>query len=97
MLQALLAGAAQSGIKWARIPHTASRDNMLKWLLFAFVIGIVLVLWRSAAYAKGNLPEAGAAAPGFSLPDQDGRMRSLADFRGKWLALYFFPRADTPG
>jgi peroxiredoxin len=23
--------------------------------------------------------------------------RSLAEFRGKWLVLYFFPRADTPG
>ena len=28
-------------------------------------------------------------APNFSLPDQDGKMRTLADYAGKWLVLYF--------
>lgn len=36
-------------------------------------------------------------APAFSLQDQDGVMRSLADYAGKWLVLYFYPRDDTPG
>jgi peroxiredoxin Q/BCP len=36
-------------------------------------------------------------APHFSLPDQDGRMRSLTDFVGSWLILYFYPKDDTPG
>lgn len=36
-------------------------------------------------------------APEFKLPDQDGQDMSLADFRGKILVLYFFPRANTPG
>lgn len=36
-------------------------------------------------------------APDFHLPDQDGQERSLADFAGKTLALYFFPKANTPG
>lgn len=38
----------------------------------------------------------GLQAPSFSLPDQHGRMRALADFRGRWLVLYFYPRDDTP-
>jgi peroxiredoxin Q/BCP len=49
------------------------------------------------AATKRNLPSAGSAAPDFRLPDASGMERSLAEFRGKWLVLYFFPRADTPG
>jgi len=33
----------------------------------------------------------------FSLPDQDGVMRSLHDYLGKWVILYFYPKDDTPG
>lgn len=36
-------------------------------------------------------------APDFTLPDQNGNSVSLKDFRGKWVVLYFYPRADTPG
>lgn len=36
-------------------------------------------------------------APDFTLPDQDGRPVSLADFRGKKVVLYFYPRDNTPG
>src|SRR5689334_19146808 len=39
----------------------------------------------------------GQAAPDFNLPDQNGDARNLSDFRGKWLALYFYPKDDTPG
>jgi len=34
-------------------------------------------------------------APDFSLPDQDGIERSLADYRGRWVVLYFYPRDDS--
>jgi len=36
-------------------------------------------------------------APDFTLPDQNGNMRSLADYAGSWLVLYFYPEDDTPG
>ena len=36
-------------------------------------------------------------APEFTLPDQNGDDVSLKDFRGKYVVLYFYPRADTPG
>lgn len=36
-------------------------------------------------------------APEFTLPDQDGKDVSLKSFRGKYVVLYFYPRADTPG
>lgn len=36
-------------------------------------------------------------APGFALPDQANTIRSLADYAGKWLVVYFYPKDDTPG
>lgn len=36
-------------------------------------------------------------APEFTLPDQGGHLRSLADFLGQWVVLYFYPKDDTPG
>lgn len=36
-------------------------------------------------------------APQFSLPDQHGDMKSLSDYAGKWLVVYFYPKDDTPG
>jgi peroxiredoxin Q/BCP len=39
----------------------------------------------------------GDKAPGFSLKDQDGKTVSLADFKGRKLLIYFYPKADTPG
>ena len=41
--------------------------------------------------------KAGDKAPGFSLADQNGGTVSLADFKGKKLLVYFYPKADTPG
>jgi peroxiredoxin Q/BCP len=39
----------------------------------------------------------GGKAPAFKLPRDGGGTVSLADFKGKALVLYFYPRADTPG
>ena len=39
----------------------------------------------------------GAKAPAFTLPRDGGGTVSLADFAGRALVLYFYPRADTPG
>ncbi|SEA26010.1 thioredoxin-dependent thiol peroxidase [Alkalimonas amylolytica] len=40
---------------------------------------------------------AGQTAPDFTLQDQNGHNVSLADFRGKKVLVYFYPRASTPG
>lgn len=39
----------------------------------------------------------GKPAPAFTLPNQHGRPTSLADFRGRFVVLYFYPADDTPG
>ena len=41
--------------------------------------------------------EPGDAAPDFTIPDQDGNPTSLHDYRGKWVLLWWYPKADTPG
>jgi len=39
----------------------------------------------------------GDQAPAFTLPDQDGSEVSLEGLRGRWVVVYFYPKADTPG
>ena len=59
---------------------------------------IILLFFSQAARAEATLPlKEGQPAPDFSLPDQTGKTRTLAEFRGKWLALYFYVKDDTPG
>jgi peroxiredoxin Q/BCP len=41
--------------------------------------------------------EEGAKAPAFTLPADDGTKVKLADFRGRPVVLYFYPKDDTPG
>jgi peroxiredoxin Q/BCP len=41
--------------------------------------------------------EKGDKAPDFTLPNQDGEPVSLADFAGRTVVLYFYPKANTPG
>lgn len=41
--------------------------------------------------------EVGTKAPDFTLPDQNGNVHSLSDYRGKKVILYFYPKDNTPG
>ena len=41
--------------------------------------------------------EPGKKAPSFSLPDQAGKVHSLADYAGQPVVIYFYPKDDTPG
>ena len=43
------------------------------------------------------VPGIGEKAPSFALPRDGGGSVSLADFKGRKLVLYFYPKADTPG
>ncbi|MCX7609251.1 MAG: thioredoxin-dependent thiol peroxidase [Anaerolineales bacterium] len=39
----------------------------------------------------------GVSAPDFVLPDENGTLRRLSDYRGRPVVLYFYPKDDTPG
>ena len=41
--------------------------------------------------------EEASPAPAFTLPDQDGKPVSLEDFAGRWVVLWWYPAASTPG
>jgi peroxiredoxin Q/BCP len=44
-----------------------------------------------------SIPEAGDLAPEIALPDETGEVHQLADQRGRWTIVYFYPKDDTPG
>ena len=56
-----------------------------------------------SGYDKSNgeilmsLIAAGADAPDFSLPNQDGKTVKKDDFAGRYVLLWWYPKADTPG
>ncbi|HSN69870.1 MAG TPA: peroxiredoxin [Steroidobacteraceae bacterium] len=50
-----------------------------------------------ASLAWADQPAVGSMAPEFRLQDQNGEWHTLEDYRGKWVALYFYPKDNTPG
>lgn len=48
-------------------------------------------------YRRITMLEIGTKAPDFTLPDQNGNMHSLSEYRGKKVILYFYPKDNTPG
>lgn len=63
------------------------RIQMLAFALFC----------ASVAPAFAAAPKIGTEAPDFRLQDQNGKWHKLSDYRGKWVALYFYPKDQTPG
>lgn len=63
------------------------------------VVAALLVLASAALWMlrPGPRRTEGSTAPDFALQDQDGQLHRLADYAGRWLVLYFYPRDDTPG
>jgi len=64
--------------------------------LFAVTILATLIACGSSLQAD-QAPEVGTEAPGFNLQDQNGEWHDLEDYRGTWVAIYFYPKDDTPG
>jgi peroxiredoxin Q/BCP len=68
----------------------------MKVIAISLAMLAFIVLWIRLGYA-GELPQVGQPAPSFSLPDQNGKVHSLDDYKGRWVVLYFYPKDDTPG
>lgn len=76
--------------------QTTRKEYHMEWLIILTLITVsLLFFWHYSS--RANLPKIGQQAPDFRLPDQTGKIYTLADFTGKWLALYFYPKDDTPG
>ena len=63
----------------------------------ALLAALVLTSAACGAEDVPSPPAVGAAAPAFRLQDQTGAWRSLSDYAGKWLVVYFYPKDGTPG
>ena len=64
---------------------------MKKILLFMFFAAL------STQALAADAPAVGTDAPSFNLQDQNGEWHTLENYRDQWLAVYFYPRDDTPG
>jgi peroxiredoxin Q/BCP len=63
----------------------------------ALVLLIVGAAIAACAHGGGPLLPVGAPAPDFAVTTHDGRRVVLSELRGRWVALYFYPKDDTPG
>ena len=57
----------------------------------------LLTMLLSVPAFASEPPATGTDAPSFNLQDQNGEWHDLKDYQGQWLAVYFYPRDDTPG
>lgn len=66
--------------------------------VFLVITLLVLLLFLALKLrAAQDAPRVGALAPDFSLPDQQGTLQRLSDYRGQWVVVYFYPKDETPG
>ena len=71
--------------------------RICRWILSP-VLGLasLMALVVHGAHAADAQPGPGSAAPEVTLPDPSGKVRSLAEWRGQWVVLYFYPKNETP-
>jgi peroxiredoxin Q/BCP len=58
---------------------------------------ILLATFLSSSIYASEPAAVGSDAPTFKLQDQNGEWHSLNDYQGQWLAVFFYPKDDTPG
>ena len=69
---------------------------MKKYLSIVALLAVGLLAIGVAA-SVSDAPAVGSTAPEFSLITNEGKPASLAEFRGKWVVLYFYPKDFTSG
>jgi thioredoxin-dependent peroxiredoxin len=91
-------------VKLGEIPSLMERNCLLttthsRRRFVQVLSGAILLSWARPAQALGGiLPTIDAPAPDFSLPATTGEgMINLADYRGQWVVLYFYPKDFTSG
>jgi len=68
----------------------------MKILAVIALVAIAVLVFRAVSFG-GTAPKVGQPAPDFSLLDARRQPHKLADYAGRWLVLYFYPKDDTPG
>lgn len=68
-----------------------SRISKMQAVLVAAAVGAAAVVLAAGP------PAVGSAAPAFTLTSNEGKPTSLADYKGRWVVLYFYPKDFTSG
>ncbi|NNF17919.1 MAG: peroxiredoxin [Gammaproteobacteria bacterium] len=74
-----------------------SYDRVLKALIGFSLAAAALWTGPLIAAEKTSGHSEGQIAPDFRLQDQNGKWHELSNYCGQWVALYFYPKNDTPG
>jgi len=61
------------------------------------IVAAAVCMLPKHVLAAGDLAAVGSTAPNFTLPNQENQPVSLADYKGKWVVLYFYPKDQTSG
>ncbi len=70
---------------------------MLEARMKKFLLPLLGLLMLPLFLDADDQPVVGSKAPDFNLQDQNGDWHALGDYRDQWLAVYFYPKDDTPG
>lgn len=69
---------------------------LIKALFYTALLIIAVIGYLNYSHAPSSV-KVGDKAPDFTLNDNSGKPHKLADYAGKYLVLYFYPKNDTPG
>jgi len=64
---------------------------------FLALLSVLMIAVGLGAARSAEQVVVGDPAPDFELRDQNGQLHAIEDYRGKWVALYFYPKDGTPG
>lgn len=79
------------------MPEITDMKSSLRQRLVAASLALLASLGLGLQAGASDQPAVGQPAPEFELPDQDGQLHSLEDYRDSWVVLYFYPKDETPG
>ncbi len=82
-----------------RVYSLGTMKTLHMLLSIVVILGFTLVFLTACANGRKTKAEikVGSPAPDFTLTDHTGKQHGLADYRGQWVLLYFYPKNDTPG
>ena len=69
----------------------------MRWVVAGMCAALVGGMAAALAAPEGGELKIGDRAPDFSLPGTDGNVHSLAELKGRWVVLAWFPKAFTGG
>ena len=90
-------GKTGCGVLTRQVGGNTVKKGCILWPFGLVVLAIAVSAFVLGFAGGSHAIEEGATAPLFALPDQHGKTHSLADYRGRWVVLAFYPADMTSG